>query len=449
MDEQGRFSCERCGKQYKWKPEFAGRKVKCKCGFVMTAPAKFPELVAAGKKQAPDHDDGPNLDALYDLADEGKQAAAAAPAMIRCPHCRNEMEPGQGVCPSCGFDLKTGAKPSRKSAAAATAFGGGGAAAARGASGGGAASGAAPLAAAGGAFAAFGAPRKRGEDLKVVRNDAIIDWYVPIALLALGMVLGALKYSKFSSEIVPIPQALLYAGLILVLGFALVAIAAIFMIQWGEIAFGDPAQAALKIAAAVTAPVFVANIISFWIKDAPPYGWGLVGFFLAFGMFFTYFHYMFEWDMSEKWVVVTVTTGITMLAVPFLFTYIQHGGHLPQAEQNDDQMVSMMDEFGRTKDVRAWMDESKGRILGDFSRTECEDFVSDLYKLGPKSINVVPQGPQAGEMYIRMPSDAKRRKAITDFCNQWMLARHKGGVKDKGGNWLVVVFFAVQHPEPV
>src|SRR5438034_383925 len=40
--EEAKFSCKNCGKSYKWKPEFAGRKVKCKCGYVMTAPAAPP-----------------------------------------------------------------------------------------------------------------------------------------------------------------------------------------------------------------------------------------------------------------------------------------------------------------------------------------------------------------------------------------------------------------------
>jgi hypothetical protein len=36
--ETDRFSCEACGKTYRWKEELAGRRVKCKCGQVMTAP---------------------------------------------------------------------------------------------------------------------------------------------------------------------------------------------------------------------------------------------------------------------------------------------------------------------------------------------------------------------------------------------------------------------------
>jgi hypothetical protein len=237
-----------------------------------------------------------------------------------------------------------------------------------------------------------------------------------------------------------------------VIGFVLMAVAAIFMIQWGEIAFGDPAQAALKIAAAVTAPVFLTNIISYKIHDAPPAGWGLVGFFLAFGMFFALYHYMFEWDMSEKWVAVIVTTVVTMLAVPFLFGVILHGGHLGSgsAEQNDDAMIDyMVNELGTTKDARAWLDESKGRILGDFGRADCEKFMDDLYNLGPKQVEVAVDGPQAGEMYIKLPSDAKRRKAIVEFCDQWMRDHKKGPITDKGGKWLMLTFFFINHPQPV
>jgi hypothetical protein len=37
-----RFTCDICGKAYRWKPELAGRRVKCACGRVMTAPTAAP-----------------------------------------------------------------------------------------------------------------------------------------------------------------------------------------------------------------------------------------------------------------------------------------------------------------------------------------------------------------------------------------------------------------------
>ena len=38
----GQFSCDTCGKSYRWKPEIAGRKAKCKCGAVMLCPSAEP-----------------------------------------------------------------------------------------------------------------------------------------------------------------------------------------------------------------------------------------------------------------------------------------------------------------------------------------------------------------------------------------------------------------------
>src|SRR4051812_48229862 len=63
--DQGKFTCQSCGKSYRWKPEFAGKKVKCKCGTVMTAPKSPPRAAPPPPPAA----DGPDLDALYALAD--------------------------------------------------------------------------------------------------------------------------------------------------------------------------------------------------------------------------------------------------------------------------------------------------------------------------------------------------------------------------------------------
>ena len=50
------FSCGHCGRNYAWKAEMAGKKVRCGCGHVMTAP------------QAPAAE--PEKEDLYDLADD-------------------------------------------------------------------------------------------------------------------------------------------------------------------------------------------------------------------------------------------------------------------------------------------------------------------------------------------------------------------------------------------
>src|SRR5438477_6712675 len=73
------FACEACGKNYKWKAQFAGKKLKCGCGNVMqpSAPpaAQTPAAVAAG-----------------------------------CPECGTAIQSGAALCINCGTDLRTGMK---------------------------------------------------------------------------------------------------------------------------------------------------------------------------------------------------------------------------------------------------------------------------------------------------------------------------------------------------
>ncbi len=108
MSEQAKFTCQACGKQYTWKPELAGKRAKCKCGQMMTVPQQL-------------HSDEPDLDALYDLAEDeparpartAPQAAVTIPAQqagARCPSCSAPMQPGAVLCVNCGFNLKTGKK---------------------------------------------------------------------------------------------------------------------------------------------------------------------------------------------------------------------------------------------------------------------------------------------------------------------------------------------------
>jgi hypothetical protein len=443
--DQGKFSCQQCGKSYKWKPEFAGRKVKCKCGFTMTAPKEPPGRAAAAS-------DEPDLDALYSLADEGKQAAksGAVEAAMRCPSCKSALEPGASVCATCGFNLKTGTKAAKSSG------GGGGGGGARVA---GVAGVAAAAAVPGGtsAFSVYGQP-KRGLQKEDRGEDKTLDFYIPIGMIAVGFILTVLISTKFSGTVYDLPTAAMHAGLKMVLGFVLLAIGGIFCVKWGEIAFGDPASAALKLAGFALLPPAVAGIISFLVHDAPPTGWGLVGFFLAFGMFFIASHYLFEWDMSEKWVVTGMSTVVCMLAVPFVFQFIIHGGQIPglaaSASNNEDAEVDYsVYELGGPKPANEWMDFNKGRLLGSFPRPDSEQLINDLYALGPKKgeiwIAAESKTPNAAEVYVLLPGDSKKRKAMFDLVSKWNLAHGRSVMKDEGGKWMIIVFLPYVRPHPL
>jgi hypothetical protein len=102
MNVASKFSCGSCGKSYAWKPEIAGKRVKCKCG----QPLLIPKTDPAGGAAPGGLDDFAAL-----AADAG--AAVAAPAARggpTCPGCGAGVEPSAVICVNCGQNLKTGQK---------------------------------------------------------------------------------------------------------------------------------------------------------------------------------------------------------------------------------------------------------------------------------------------------------------------------------------------------
>jgi DNA-directed RNA polymerase subunit RPC12/RpoP len=81
-----KFVCPSCGKQYKWKPELAGRSAKCACGAKIVVPATAPVAPPATTL----------------LPDEPVKAG------VKCPSCGAELPPNAVLCVTCGYNLKTG-----------------------------------------------------------------------------------------------------------------------------------------------------------------------------------------------------------------------------------------------------------------------------------------------------------------------------------------------------
>src|SRR5258706_9838109 len=82
------FSCDSCGKTYRWKPELAGRRVKCKCGHAMSIPtAPVGPMPVTNESFEP-------------------PAAESAAAGHHCPSCKATLEDGAILCVKCGFNLK-------------------------------------------------------------------------------------------------------------------------------------------------------------------------------------------------------------------------------------------------------------------------------------------------------------------------------------------------------
>lgn len=111
MSETGteQFLCQGCGRSYRWKPELSGRKVKCKCGQVMTAPEAFaPAMVEVEEEE------------LYSLAGETKSKPRHKQMLPEgtehCPACNAFLVIGAKICVQCGYDLVTGKAPPKPTA---------------------------------------------------------------------------------------------------------------------------------------------------------------------------------------------------------------------------------------------------------------------------------------------------------------------------------------------
>ena len=405
----------------------------------MTAPKEPPSAERA---------DEPDLDALYDLAADGKAAAAAAPPMIRCPSCQSEMEVGSIECPTCGFNLKKGARPRKQAVASGgAAIPGRPAVAAAGtakASAGGGASGLA-------AYSAFGAP-KRGLQQEASRpDDKVLDLYVPLAVLIAGLIMHVIETNKFDRIMYPLGQAIQIVGVEFIVSMVLLAIGCLFVMRVAEVAFGSPGPAALKIAAIAVAPAALAKMVDYLLNDP----FGIVGFFLAFGMFFALFNYLFDMDQGEIWILAGLTLVVQMWATTTLTVLLLGALGMPGMQQivhggksNDDRMVANFVEIGRLKEGREWVEDNKGRCFADLTHDQSEEIVTAFLDAGAKSLQVIaPAGSVGSGLFVELPSSAKKRKACFDYWNAEAPKIKKGTVQDDGQKWLVIRFEFFTEPE--
>jgi len=429
--DQGKFSCTGCGKSYKWKPELAGKKVKCKCGAVVAVP----------KELAPPPDSEVDLDGLYELAAEEKKSARRQqeePVGFRCPSCHGDLEIGAVVCTSCGFNLKTGSKASASKPRKETiAYAGGSPA-----------PGGVPS-----AMAGYGA-RSTGPaamEVDYIGDNPLKDFGVPAGLLLAGVMVLIYQQTGSSGSFA---DALPAIGLSLIINLVFSFIGMFAVMRLFEVSFGAPGPAVIKAAACCVLPPAIAGVLGEIVGSDSFFVRMMVSAIFMMPLTFACFYFMFDMDYDEVIYLVVVIWLVNEWVVTFLLNFILAsggggdviafgggfgggGGGSDSAEVSHDQKVKEMMGLYDLPKVDPWLQESTNRILGEHGRGESEQILQKIKDAGAREIYVNASGSQAGDLFVEMPKDKKKRKEMLDYH-----ATLTGDppLKDRGQKWLIFEF---------
>ena len=320
-----KFNCSTCGKEYRWKPELAGKKAKCKCGNVIAVPTKSPAAAAApaarpAPKAKPDAE--VDFDGLYALAQEEKKATRAAvdeSAGYRCPSCSAALPPGEAVCPNCRYDMRTGGRAVAMAGAGAPGLGAGAAtgimAAARGyASATPTARGATLPYAAGGRSAAG----KVDEDV-LYEGGKFRSLYLPLGLIVLGILFYFGQVAFANDKLSAGVMVLLVGGRIL-LDSTLIFLSMLIAVRGFDMGFGAFGPGILKIMAVAMAPGALGQMVEDMMGGE--LGAMMVGGLLTIVLYFTLIKVLFDLDLGETFLLVFLIYGVRRVLGTFLFVAI-------------------------------------------------------------------------------------------------------------------------------
>jgi hypothetical protein len=303
------FACESCGKSYRWRPDFAGKKLKCGCGNVMhlTTPPPPPP---------------PPADEIYsDVADTPltpapRRGAPPAPAAAdgACPECSSPVAPGAALCVNCGFNLRTGAKVETQVLSGAPKTG-------------------APktgkkkkkAAPKGpgmgkGEFTSFAQRRILADDPEEVAAKARWnDLYWPTIALAVGLVLSIVDgvWGPGSSDWKYVVTSVMVTGLInVVFSFIGVLITSKLL----SIGLGNFQTALLKVSAIALAPGAISDIII----NKMPSGWA-IGWVVSIVLYVGMFNKFFDMDMMETMICAAIIWVMRTWVAYFVIALILAG----------------------------------------------------------------------------------------------------------------------------
>jgi hypothetical protein len=278
VETVGRFACEGCGKRYRWRREWAGRKLKCKCGGVAVCPPTDPARAAAAAAQAAavvaDDD-------MYDIAPDApppqpplaEPVALAAPAPVMA-RAAGPVVPGTAHVPQPVMPVPS-PSPSPRS------------------------------------LGYQSAPVGDGALLDAYFPDKVKDLYTPLYLIGGGLVVelfaAAFRYRGGG----PTTMALGFTevGVKLIFGTLFMLAGILIAAKLRGLDLGKFWTAVLKLVAISIAPGAVVTLATPILMLLPLIG-TLIGWGIDFCLYFALIGMLFDLDESDTWFCVFVIFGL-------------------------------------------------------------------------------------------------------------------------------------------
>lgn len=102
------IQCPTCQKEYRWKPELAGKRVQCKCGELIDVPIEEPQTEKTDLYDLVDEPVARTSQGVVDLQSAAVSSAVALADDNRfaCPYCNEIIDAGSTMCVFCGSTLE-------------------------------------------------------------------------------------------------------------------------------------------------------------------------------------------------------------------------------------------------------------------------------------------------------------------------------------------------------
>lgn len=359
-----RFSCNACNKSYAYKPEYANKKVKCKCGAVITVP----------EMSAPVEDD------LYDIVEEPKPAIPVAKPAPRVAITNSAAS-------AAAAKLSNPKVLNYKSGPTA---------------------------------------RQRERATQSVFTDMTRDVYVPTGLIAVSFV-AFVVFTLFFEDAGAAGVAIYTAamGAVFFVKTLLMIGAAFILAPILGVSFGPLWTAILKLAAVAMAPDILATIISDSI-GAP--GAGLLANSIALAFYWFLISYLFQLEAAEAWYVVIgfavlrwlLTMVLAIVIAGFLMSgggssLINSAGNAAAAAPTAsgaaafDQDVEDMKQSNSLEEAKAYIAKGRQGTKGAF--------VDKLYAAGAKNVwfgvtRDINNKTEPFSLVVEWPSNKEKRAAV-------------------------------------